>query len=306
VWAGLFGKKLTLSLEATFSGNPAGGTTFTNAASLQINDKEAASDGETVTIAPTYRVYYNANGGVGAVPTDETEYAEGSNVTVLSVPQPARAGYVFAGWSRLSVGATTSGFTMPAANVVLYAQWTAVNEPPTPEPPTPPTPEPPVAPTTPATPASPAANPDTNILDIDIPLGTVELESAWSLLSLILSLIAVIGTVILAITPLFKRRRNKDDQSADDYSETDDRESNSRKRTMIFRILSIVAGILTPVIWVILETFSSSIVWINRWTPYVAAMFVIYLAMLVVLQFTKRQKKGKYAQEGDVENTVAW
>ena len=88
-----------------------------------------------ITITPkasggsTYTVTY-ADGGAtsGSVPTDAgSPYASGATVTVLgNTGNLAKTSYVFNGWlGDNGIGAKTAGqtFTMPAANVILTAQW---------------------------------------------------------------------------------------------------------------------------------------------------------------------------------------
>lgn len=79
-----------------------------------------------------YTVRYDANGGdvASTVPVDGANpYAAGVTVTVLYMPAPSKAGYVFLGWSQSSNGAVAysaggvTTFTMPAADVTLYAVW---------------------------------------------------------------------------------------------------------------------------------------------------------------------------------------
>jgi uncharacterized repeat protein (TIGR02543 family) len=82
---------------------------------------------------PTYLVTYDANGATGgAVPVDGGSYQEGQTVTVLGNSGAlVRPGYAFSGWNRAANGSGTSyapaaTFTMGAANVTLYAQWTLI------------------------------------------------------------------------------------------------------------------------------------------------------------------------------------
>ncbi len=81
----------------------------------------------------TYSVTYEGNGSTGgAVPTDASSpYAPGDTVTVLGNALLVRAGYAFNGWSTTANGVGTryaagATFTMPNAEVVLYAQWTLI------------------------------------------------------------------------------------------------------------------------------------------------------------------------------------
>lgn len=75
--------------------------------------------------ASTYAVDYDANSGSGA--PGASNHAFGATATV-SATLPTRAGYDFQGWNTAAVGdgtarATGATFSMPAANVTLYAQW---------------------------------------------------------------------------------------------------------------------------------------------------------------------------------------
>lgn len=69
---------------------------------------------------------YDANNGSGA-PSDATA-EEGTTVT-LSSTVPTRTGYTFGGWNTKADGTGTNyasgaSYTMPTANVTLYAKWT--------------------------------------------------------------------------------------------------------------------------------------------------------------------------------------
>ena len=81
--------------------------------------------------AVSYTVAYNTNGGSTAPASSSQLY--GTTVTVVAAgSNPTRAGYTFAGWNTAANGSGTaqaagSTFSMPANNVTLYAQWTAVN-----------------------------------------------------------------------------------------------------------------------------------------------------------------------------------
>lgn len=80
----------------------------------------------------TFSVLYDGNGSdSGTVPADGGEYADGANVTVLgNTGSLEKAGYTFAGWNTESNGNGTNyianqTFAMGAADVTLYAKWTA-------------------------------------------------------------------------------------------------------------------------------------------------------------------------------------
>ena len=80
----------------------------------------------------TIAVTYNGNGSTGGgVPVDGNAYGVGDTVTVLgNINALVKSGYAFVDWNTKADGtgtAYTGGatFTMPAANVTLYAQWRA-------------------------------------------------------------------------------------------------------------------------------------------------------------------------------------
>ncbi|WP_339920261.1 InlB B-repeat-containing protein, partial [uncultured Flavobacterium sp.] len=75
-----------------------------------------------------YTVTYNANGGSGVMNDSSNPYLENATVTILSNVF-TRVGHTFTGYNTKADGTGTpyqSGatFTMPAADVVLFAQWT--------------------------------------------------------------------------------------------------------------------------------------------------------------------------------------
>ncbi len=76
-----------------------------------------------------YSVTYNANGGSGSAPTDETSYSGGATVTVLGKNTLTKSGYTFTGWNTAS---DYSGVFYPegykfsiTSDVTLYAVWEA-------------------------------------------------------------------------------------------------------------------------------------------------------------------------------------
>ncbi len=77
---------------------------------------------------PKYNVYYDNNEGEGSQ-SDSNDYYEGDTVTVLDEGTMSMAGgYVFDGWNTAANGSGTAynpgdTFSMPAADVTLYAQW---------------------------------------------------------------------------------------------------------------------------------------------------------------------------------------
>ncbi len=90
--------------------------------------------GSYYTPAPTYAVTYDGNGNTGGtVPVDASSpYNYNSTVTVLgNTGSLVKTGYSFASWNSAADGSGTNyapaaTFLMGAANVTLYAKWTAL------------------------------------------------------------------------------------------------------------------------------------------------------------------------------------
>jgi uncharacterized repeat protein (TIGR02543 family) len=124
----------------------------------------------------------------------------------------------------------------------------------------------------------------TDLADGNIPYGDFKGKGAWSVLSLILSLLALIISVLLAIGAFFRRRQRDED----DHTEQDN--DKQRKRGKILKVLTIVVGILTPIVWLILDNLNQPMVWINKWTLIVAIFFIVHIALLLVYKIRSGRK----------------
>ena len=79
-------------------------------------------------IPTTCTITYDANGGTGTAPTDNTEYTNGATVTVVgNYGKLTKDGYAFTGWNTAADGSGDSykaGKTFNiTTNTTLYAQW---------------------------------------------------------------------------------------------------------------------------------------------------------------------------------------
>ena len=85
---------------------------------------------ELNNMEPNVKIYYDANGADnGAVPTDSSEYLEGSSVSIPgNTGNLAKNDNIFYGWNTKADGSSTtyhSGdtFVMGGSDVTLYAFW---------------------------------------------------------------------------------------------------------------------------------------------------------------------------------------
>jgi hypothetical protein len=110
-------------------------------------------------------------------------------------------------------------------------------------------------------------NPLSDIANGYVPRGDFKTTGAWSILSLLFSLIAIVVAVLLIVFAVTGR--------------------NKKAHGRLFRALAIIAGILTPVIWFILDKLNQPMVWINQWTIYVGIVFIITMLLTVIYNIRK-------------------
>ncbi|MFH0799934.1 MAG: InlB B-repeat-containing protein [Pseudomonadota bacterium] len=106
-----------------------GGTTYTGGQTFAMG---AANRTLYAQWTPTYTVTYNDNVSTGgAAPADATNYENGQTVTVLgNTGALVKDHFTFSGWNTQAGGGGTTYapadiFAIGAANVTLYARWTA-------------------------------------------------------------------------------------------------------------------------------------------------------------------------------------
>jgi uncharacterized repeat protein (TIGR02543 family) len=132
-------------------------------------------------------------------------------------------------------------------------------------------------------------NPLEELSNGNVPLGGLGMLGGWSLVSLIFSMVAVVIAALLIIS----RRRREDEE----YRYAGDEELTEKKRSRLLKIITIAAGFLTLIVWLVLDNFSEQMIWINRNTLYVGIVLLITLTSLVVYKIRKSDKDGEYAAE---------
>jgi uncharacterized repeat protein (TIGR02543 family) len=105
--------------STAFSGVKQGGGTFTMPGANVTLTAQWSVNSYTLTV--------NLDGGSGGSGGSTSgTYAFGATISLMTT-SPSKSGYSFVGWKRLDTGGTVSApFTMPATNVTLQAQWTAL------------------------------------------------------------------------------------------------------------------------------------------------------------------------------------
>ena len=121
------GEEVKVSFTVKANDNLAGGTEIKNSATVKIGENDYDTNMVIDKVAEWATVTYDANGGTGDVPVDNTVYTTGDEVTVLDKNTLEKEGYQFAGWNTKTDGSGThydpeDTFEI-TGNVTLYAQW---------------------------------------------------------------------------------------------------------------------------------------------------------------------------------------
>jgi len=146
-------------------------------------------------------------------------------------------------------------------------------------------------------------NPFVDIINGNVPLGNVGFTGAWSALSMFLSLTAVVIAAIYGIGFLVRRKRAKMLEDLGDYD--DDRATLIKKRGNLLRLIAIIVGVMTLVIWLYMDDLSLALVWINAFTPMVGVLFAITVVMCVITNGRSKKLLSDQEEELLKESTVA-
>jgi len=147
-------------------------------------------------------------------------------------------------------------------------------------------------------------NPIQDIADGNVPLGNTEVKGAWSFLSLLFSLVAVVIAALFGIGFLVRNRRANMLMELGDYDE--EQIALLKKRGNLLSALTIVVGAITLVVWLYLDSFDTGMVWVNAFTPIIG---VLCSATIILCAVTNTRNKILMSnfEEDDMESksTVA-
>jgi len=220
---------------------------------------------------------------------------------------PQRPGYVFAGWDK-DYSHITSDLTVTAK----WIPWWGGPE--TPQPPAVPPPAstpqtsvtpPPITPTITPTPP-PVAQQPAPIAPIPTPQTAGPVSGhTWSLFSCMMSVAAALTAILLLVFMYFRRRKYEEymKELEDQGLLTDDRIDKLAERWKqgrLPRALAIIAGIVTPIIWLILDLPLIGMVWIDRSTPWITLVFIITMTLTLVFNIRKKNPDDENTKDADL------
>jgi uncharacterized repeat protein (TIGR02543 family) len=254
--------------------------------------------------ADKYAVTYDSAGGSGG-PSDTNRYYKGTNVTVKFSPEPTKRDSTFLGWAT-AAGASTPMFAANgtktfyiAASTTLYAVW-KYEAPEAVLPVDPPITTVEAVEEEETTEAAIDDSPESNRWDKlltgfsasdmkkinkqtgvflrdlkngSVPRGSFTGRGAWSIMNMLLSIAALILAVILIIlmfagTPAQGRKLGE--------------RIVIGIKGDITRFAAIIAGLLTPVLWLLLDRLNRPAVWFDMWTGIIMIVFAVHIALLVM------------------------
>jgi uncharacterized membrane protein len=113
-----------------------------------------------------------------------------------------------------------------------------------------------------------------------VPLGNLFNDSMWSLLNLIMAIIALVIAIRLIMDRLSRRK--------DESEQEEQEEEGSRvERHTALKIATMAVGLFIFLLVMLLEDFSQRMAWINQWTLMIGVVFAVQIVMLLV----SREKK---------------
>ena len=121
---------------------------------------------------------------------------------------------------------------------------------------------------------------EVDIDDNDTPLA----EGTWAVINLIAAILTTLG----AIVALFRKKEEEDEDEEDqnkDKAEDEDEDDNRGKKMLAAKIAGAVAGIASPIIFILTEDMSLPMALIDKWT---LLMAVVLVAQIVAAIFNKK------------------
>ncbi|MDR0854564.1 MAG: InlB B-repeat-containing protein [Clostridiales Family XIII bacterium] len=128
----------------------------------------------------------------------------------------------------------------------------------------------------------------------NVPLGSFFAKGAWSLLSAVMSIAAVVISLILAVGALARRRREDEHRSVNTYGYEDS--EKRRRHGKLLKALTCLAGVATLMVWIILDDFSQPMAWVNSWTLFVGLVFIVQIALLVIYKLRSAGRDSEYEE----------
>ena len=124
----------------------------------------------------------------------------------------------------------------------------------------------------------------TDIGNGNVPLGSGAVKAAWSVFSLLLSIAAVVFSIVLIISSLTKRKKTVEKYDDGEY----DPSGNTIGKFL--KIIAILIGFCVALMFYVFEDFSLPMVWINSYTVVIGTMFLIQIVVFGIYSVVNNRK----------------
>jgi hypothetical protein len=136
-------------------------------------------------------------------------------------------------------------------------------------------------------------NPLVDLFNGNVPLGNLSRTDAWSIVSLLLVIIALAWSAVLVIGKITSKNR-KIDRYNDILPER-------KKLSGLMSTFAIVVGVITALLWYLLDDLSLRMVMFNRYTIFIFAVFAVQAAFVIL---SRTVRKGEHKGEKDELQTA--
>jgi hypothetical protein len=110
-------------------------------------------------------------------------------------------------------------------------------------------------------------------------------QGIWSFLSLIFAAASIFLAAMTALSILARRRRSAELKELGVY----DDKPFAKHKGGTFRLLTIIFGVVTLFIWLLLDDYYLGIAWINKYTLFVGILFFITIDLFMIARSRERR-----------------
>lgn len=156
----------------------------------------------------------------------------------------------------------------------------------------------------PTAPAAVATEPDeapegASLVDLDgseVPLAATAAQ--WALVNLLVAVLALVFAILMFAT-MFKRNKKRDETDDEKYArmeaeaalgEEPEETPRNKKSGLIWRILSILSGVLAPIVFLLTENMNNPMVFVDRWTLLMVVILAIQVISMLLVRYTRSRE----------------
>jgi hypothetical protein len=132
-----------------------------------------------------------------------------------------------------------------------------------------------------------------DVVDTNIPSSESVGREYWSLLSLIMSIVAMLISLAY-VGGAYSRHR--DIKTENEQRRDIGIEEEARLSGGMWKVIAVAAGVLTPVVWLLLDDLRDPMTFINSNTKWVAQSFIIHLIFALLYQVRKNKTRESVEQ----------